>query len=73
MEQDTTPMERAWLHVIKGEAQVTAQVIQLCKLISLRKDTTEAQAVLADFENELRLLRETLALEQVKAARRHQP
>jgi hypothetical protein len=69
-EQNKTPLEQAWLHVIKGEAQMTAQVFQLGDLLSLRKDTTKAEAVLADLENKLRLLRKTLALEQAKAARR---
>lgn len=73
MEQDTTSMERAWLHVIKAEAQLTAQVLRLRELVSLREDTTDAEAVLADIENELRLLRKTLVLEQAEAARRRQP
>lgn len=66
-------MERAWLHVIKAEAQLTAQVLRLRELVSLREDTTDAEAVLADIENELRLLRKTLVLEQAEAARRRQP
>ncbi|MDZ5455810.1 hypothetical protein [Azohydromonas lata] len=73
MEQDKTPMERAWLHVIKAEAQLTAQVLRLSELVSLREDPTEAEAVLADIENKLRLVRKTLALEQAEAPRRRQP
>jgi len=70
MGQDKTPLEQAWLHVIDVEVQVTAQAIRLGELISLRKDTTEVEAVLAGLENKLRLLREALKLEQAKAARR---
>ncbi|WP_029002003.1 hypothetical protein [Azohydromonas australica] len=67
---ERTPLEQAWLRLIDGEVQVTAQAIQLGESISLRKDTTEVEAVLADFESRLRLLRKTLTLEQARAARR---
>lgn len=70
MGQDKTPLEQAWLYVIDAEVQVTAQAIRLGELVSLRKDTTEAVAVLADLEDKLRILREALKLEQAKAARR---
>ncbi|WP_156902157.1 hypothetical protein [Azohydromonas australica] len=65
-----TPLEQAWLHLIDAEVQVTAQAIRLGELISLHKDTTEVEAVLADLESRLRLLRKTLTLEQAKAVRR---
>jgi hypothetical protein len=70
MDQDEKPLERAWLHVIKCEAQLTTQVLHIGRLANLSKDVTKEEAVLADFENELRLLRAKLALEQAEAARR---
>jgi DNA mismatch repair protein MutH len=70
MEQDKTPLERAWLHVIEGEGQVDAQVARIGELLSLRKDTTEADAVFDALNGKLRLLRKTLEQEQAEAARR---
>jgi hypothetical protein len=67
---ERTPLERAWLHVIEGEAQVTAQVIRIGELLALRKDTTEADAVFDALDDKLRLLREKLEREQAEAARR---
>jgi hypothetical protein len=67
---ERTPLEQAQRHVIEGEAQVMAQIIRIGELISMRKDTTEAEAVLADLEDKLRRLYETLAWEQEEAARR---
>jgi hypothetical protein len=67
---ERTPLEQAHRHVIEGEAQVMAQIIRIGELISMRKDTTEAEAVLADLEDKLRILYETLELEQAAAARR---
>jgi hypothetical protein len=67
---ERTPLEQAQRHVIEGEAQVMAQIIRIGELISMRKDTTEAEAVLADLEDKLRCLYETLAWEQEEAARR---
>jgi plasmid stabilization system protein ParE len=59
-----TPLEQAHRQVIEGEAQVMAQIIRIGELISMRKDTTEAEAVLADLEDKLRSLYETLEQEQ---------
>jgi hypothetical protein len=67
---ERTPLEQAWLHVIEGEVQVLAQIIRIGELISMRKDTTEADAVFNALEDELRFLRKTLEQEQVEAARR---
>jgi hypothetical protein len=69
---ETPPLERAWLHVIEGETQVMAQVIRTGELVSLRKDTTEAEALPAVLEDELRILYETLGLERAAVAR-HRP
>jgi hypothetical protein len=71
MEQyKTPPLEQAWLHVIEGEAQVTAQILRIGELLSLRKDTTEADAVFDALDDKLRILREKLEQEQAEAARR---
>lgn len=67
---EAPPLERAWLHVIEGQTQVMAQVIRIGELVSLRKDTTEAEALLAVLEEELRFLYQTLELERAEVARR---
>ena len=67
---ETLPLEQAWLRVMEGETQVMAQVIRIGELVSLRKGTTEAEALLAVLEDRLRILYETLELERAEVARR---
>jgi hypothetical protein len=70
---ERTPLERAWLHVIEGKAQVMLQAARIGELVILGHDTTKAEAVLADLDGTLRYLQEKLSLEleRAEAARRH--
>lgn len=68
---ERTPLELAWLHVIDGEAQVTAQAIRIGELLSSGKDANEAVAVFYALEGKLHRLCAALKLKQAEAARRH--
>jgi hypothetical protein len=72
MEQYATPLEMARHHVIEAEWQMAAQVARLSELNRLGDDTTEAEAVLADLEDNLRGLYAALnmELEWAEASRR---
>lgn len=69
MEQHETPLEMAQRHVVEAEARVEHQRDVVADLAGKGLDTRQAEAILAVFENTLRLMREDLAYAQQKANR----
>lgn len=65
-----TLLEIAQRHVAESEAQVAHQTALVADLALQGRNTAQAESLLTAFKNTLRLMREVVAREQQRAARR---